>query len=87
MYAFLQESFLRSPNLFVAVALKTARVCNCPDARTQLAEIIGASLGSRANRDATIWTDHFSSVVRVDRLDKLRMPKINKQTGYADTCA
>ncbi len=72
---------MRLPNLFSAVALKIARVCNCPDARTQLAEIIGTALSSGQNGDAQIWRDKFSSVVRLDKLDKLRMPKINMQTG------
>ncbi len=91
--------FLKSSNLFSAVALRVARVCNKPDALTQLTEIIGSSVSDQdlymsggsgspptppppTAADADIWREKFSGVVPIDRLDKLRMLKINQQTGY-----
>ncbi len=65
--------------------------------RSQLAEIFGHALsnydaenreeeammssGAEAAGDAEIWRAKFSSVVKVDKLHKLKMPIINEQTG------
>ncbi len=40
------------------------------------------SSGAEAAGDAEIWRAKFSSVVKVDKLHKLKMPIINEQTGY-----
>lgn len=84
-----QRSFLNS-NLFTAVALSVARICNSPDARTQLREMVVSGNGTSAvpypmdgapvTGDCAIWRAKYSEVVDWDRLDKLRMPKINDKT-------
>ena len=86
MFCF-QRQFLQS-NLLTAVALSVARICNCPDARTQMRELVVSAAGRWGNikmqpenyGDCVIWNKKYGEVVQWERLDKLRMQKINKKT-------
>ena len=69
------------------MALCLARICNSPDAKTQLNRLLlcdGEGLvpnSNVGNADVDTWYGKFADVVPVSSLVKIKMDKINSQQG------